>query len=85
LQNEAATCDGRRRLDGDNRAPTIRRSFSMQSIGIRHAAALYPCHSPNEQPLVDAWLRIDGSAITALGVEPCPEELARADLAEPSR
>jgi len=51
----------------------------MQSMVIRHAAALYPCHSPDEQPLVDAWLRIDGSAITALGVEPCPEALARAD------
>jgi 8-oxoguanine deaminase len=37
---------------------------------IRHAATLYPCASPNEVPLIDAWLAIEGNIVSGLGPEP---------------
>ncbi len=37
---------------------------------IRHAATLYPCATPNEAPLLDAWLAIKGGVISGLGPEP---------------
>ena len=43
------------------------------SILVRHAAVIYPCAAPNEPPIVDGWVRVDGARITALGPEPCPD------------
>lgn len=51
----------------------------MTSIVIRHAAVLYPCVDRGEAPLVDAWIRIEGPAIAAVGPEPCPASLASAE------
>ncbi|MSQ54559.1 MAG: 8-oxoguanine deaminase [Betaproteobacteria bacterium] len=51
----------------------------MTTITIRNAAALYPCRSRGEAPIIGAWLRIDGSGIVDLGPEPCPAPFVRAD------
>jgi len=48
------------------------------TIVIRHAAALYPCRARGEAPVVDAWLRIEGTGIVDCGPEPCPEHFTHA-------
>lgn len=50
------------------------------SLLIRHAATLYPCASPNEAPLVDGWLAIEGGVITGLGPEPYPYQPAAKEI-----
>lgn len=41
-------------------------------LTIRHAAVLHPCERRDEEPLLDAWVRIEGNRIVDLGAEPCP-------------
>jgi cytosine/adenosine deaminase-related metal-dependent hydrolase len=47
---------------------------------IRHAATLYPCASPNEPPLLDAWLAIADNIIVGLGREPYAGPLAAKEI-----
>jgi cytosine/adenosine deaminase-related metal-dependent hydrolase len=42
----------------------------IPTLLIRHAGVLYPCASPGETPLSDAWLAISGGIISGLGAEP---------------
>lgn len=51
----------------------------MTTLLIRHAAVLHPCEARDEAPILDAWVRIEGAAIVALGPEPCPAALASAE------
>lgn len=50
------------------------------SLLVRHAGLIYPCAMRNEEPILDAWLRIDGQRITALGPEPCPYSAAEVEV-----
>jgi cytosine/adenosine deaminase-related metal-dependent hydrolase len=43
-----------------------------RSIMIRRASAIYPCRGKGEAPIIDGWIHTSGSAIVALGHEPCP-------------
>jgi len=47
---------------------------------LRHAAILYPCNEPNEAPLIDAWLAVDGGTIVGLGPEPYPYSPAEKEI-----
>ena len=42
------------------------------ALTVRHAAVVHPCARRDEAPLLDAWIRIEGGAVAALGPEPWP-------------
>ena len=44
--------------------------MSQPTLLIRHAACLYPCETPNEAPLTDAWVAIENDIVSGLGPEP---------------